>query len=88
MFDFHHYSFAIEWSHYSVCEFERRVSVGANLAVACDSPAEVDEVYHQLVATGVEPVREPWDAFWGQRYARVLDPDGNTVDLYAPLPGA
>jgi hypothetical protein len=29
--------------------------------------------------------REPWDAFWGQRYARVEDPDGNVVDLFAPL---
>ena len=28
----------------------------------------------------------PWDAFWGQRYAVVLDPDGNHVDLFAPLP--
>jgi hypothetical protein len=25
------------------------------------------------------------DAFWGQRYATVLDPDGNPVDLFAPL---
>ena len=29
---------------------------------------------------------EPWDAFWGQRYATVLDPDGNSVDLFAALP--
>jgi uncharacterized glyoxalase superfamily protein PhnB len=28
----------------------------------------------------------PWDAFWGQRYATVLDPDGNSVDLFAALP--
>jgi len=28
---------------------------------------------------------EPWDAFWGQRYAIVRDPDGNGVDLFAPL---
>ncbi|MCZ6462364.1 MAG: glyoxalase, partial [Actinobacteria bacterium] len=25
------------------------------------------------------------DAFWGQRYATVLDPDGNAIDLFAPL---
>lgn len=24
-------------------------------------------------------------AFWGQRYAVVRDPDGNDVDLFAPL---
>ena len=27
----------------------------------------------------------PFDAFWGQRYATLLDPDGNPVDLFAPL---
>ena len=27
----------------------------------------------------------PWDAFWGMRYAVVIDPDGNTVDLFAAL---
>ena len=28
---------------------------------------------------------KPWDAPWGQRYATVLDPDGNSVDLFAAL---
>ena len=27
----------------------------------------------------------PYDAPWGQRYATVLDPDGNLTDLFAPL---
>ena len=26
---------------------------------------------------------EPFDAFWGQRYAQVKDPDGNPVDIFA-----
>lgn len=26
----------------------------------------------------------PWNADWGQRYAVVLDPDGNGIDLFAP----
>ena len=29
--------------------------------------------------------KAPWDAFWGQRYAMIRDPDGNEVDLFAPL---
>jgi catechol 2,3-dioxygenase-like lactoylglutathione lyase family enzyme len=53
------------------------------LAVECESPAEVDGTYYELVTQGVESMREPWDAFWGQRYASVKDPDGNQVDLYA-----
>jgi catechol 2,3-dioxygenase-like lactoylglutathione lyase family enzyme len=55
------------------------------LAFLCDSPAEVDEIYAVLVADGYQSRMEPWDAFWGQRYAVVRDPDGNPVDLFAPL---
>jgi catechol 2,3-dioxygenase-like lactoylglutathione lyase family enzyme len=55
-----------------------------SLAFRCDSPADVDAVYSALTSAGYEGHRAPWDAFWGQRYAEVLDPDGNTVDLFAP----
>ncbi|MES5818693.1 VOC family protein [Streptomyces sp. RG80] len=58
------------------------------LALRCDSPAEVDAVYEELVGAGHHGELKPWDAFWGQRYASLLDPDGNGVDLFAPLPGA
>ncbi|MER8154291.1 VOC family protein [Streptomyces sp. NPDC094472] len=56
------------------------------LAFACDSPADVDKTYQDLVGAGVRGKKEPWDAPWGQRYATVLDPDGNSLDLFAPLP--
>jgi uncharacterized glyoxalase superfamily protein PhnB len=52
----------------------------------CDSPEEVDKVYRQLLAAGGSAHKEPWDAFWGQRYAQVKDPDATVIDLYAPLP--
>jgi catechol 2,3-dioxygenase-like lactoylglutathione lyase family enzyme len=58
----------------------------AALAFRCASPAEVDAVYEDLVAAGHHGELKPWDAFWGQRYAVVHDPDGNGVDLFAPLP--
>jgi uncharacterized glyoxalase superfamily protein PhnB len=54
------------------------------LAFLCESPAEVDRVYNNLIADGSRAIRPPWDAFWGQRYAVVADPDGNSVDLFAP----
>jgi catechol 2,3-dioxygenase-like lactoylglutathione lyase family enzyme len=54
-------------------------------AFVMDSPAEVDRVYAELVAAGYRGYKEPWDAFWGQRYALLRDPDGNPVDLFAPL---
>jgi catechol 2,3-dioxygenase-like lactoylglutathione lyase family enzyme len=57
------------------------------LAFGCGDPAGVDRTYRDLVDAGYEGHKEPWDAFWGQRYAVVHDPDGNSVDLYAPLAG-
>ena len=56
------------------------------LAFLCESPDEVDHLYRKLVDAGAVGHKEPWDAFWGQRYAEVQDPDGNVVDLFAPLP--
>ena len=55
------------------------------LAFACSSPADVDSLYKELTESGVESYKEPWDAFWGQRYAQIKDPDGNILDLFAPL---
>jgi catechol 2,3-dioxygenase-like lactoylglutathione lyase family enzyme len=57
------------------------------LAFGCDSPADVDRLYTELINAGYEGHLAPWDAFWGQRYASVRDPDGNGVDLFAPLEG-
>jgi uncharacterized glyoxalase superfamily protein PhnB len=42
-------------------------------------------VYGELTTAGAPGYKEPWDAFWGQRYAQVKDPDGNGVDLFAAL---
>jgi catechol 2,3-dioxygenase-like lactoylglutathione lyase family enzyme len=55
------------------------------LAIECESPAEVDDVYSRVTAAGHHGEKEPWDAFWGQRYAQLHDPDGVPVDLYAAL---
>jgi catechol 2,3-dioxygenase-like lactoylglutathione lyase family enzyme len=54
------------------------------LAFRCQAPAEVDKLYGELVAAGYEGHLEPWDAFWGMRYAVLHDPDGNGVDLFCP----
>jgi catechol 2,3-dioxygenase-like lactoylglutathione lyase family enzyme len=56
-----------------------------SIAFRCESPEEVDRQYKELTEAGAEGHREPWDAFWGQRYAQVHDPDGSVVDLFAPL---
>ena len=53
------------------------------LAFKCENAAEVDSLYQRVLAEGFRSYKEPWDAFWGQRYAIVLDPDDNPVDLFA-----
>lgn len=55
------------------------------LAFRCDSPGEVDSSYAALLEGGGTAQKEPWDAFWGMRYAQVRDPDGTVVDLFADL---
>jgi catechol 2,3-dioxygenase-like lactoylglutathione lyase family enzyme len=57
-----------------------------DIAFLCGSPAEVDETYAKVVKAGHKGVKEPWDAFWGQRYAIVEDPDGATCSIFCPLP--
>ncbi len=66
-------------------DWERVTGNQASLALECSSPAEVDEIYARVVAAGFSGEKEPWDAFWGQRYAQLADPDGVPVSLYAAL---
>ena len=56
------------------------------LAFECTSPADVDATYAKVTGAGHRSKTAPWDAFWGQRYAQVVDPDDNVVDLFAALP--
>jgi uncharacterized glyoxalase superfamily protein PhnB len=70
-------SFRSDWS--------RQTGNQVSLAFECSSPAEVDDVYARMTGGGFEGEKEPWDAFWGQRYAQLRDPDGVSVDLYAAL---
>jgi uncharacterized glyoxalase superfamily protein PhnB len=56
------------------------------LAFECSGAEEVDELYERVTSAGFDAEKEPWDAFWGQRYAQLRDPDGVPVDLFARLP--
>lgn len=57
------------------------------LAFRCEDAAAVDREHGELAAAGYTSALAPFDAPWGQRYATVHDPDGNPVDLFAPLSG-
>ena len=66
-------------------DWVRQTGNQIGLALECASPAEVDEAYAGVTGAGFHGEKEPWDAFWGQRYAVLLDPDGVEVSLYAAL---
>jgi uncharacterized glyoxalase superfamily protein PhnB len=66
-------------------DWARETGNQLGIAFECTDPAEVDDVFARAVEAGFDSEKEPWDAFWGQRYAQLRDPDGVPVDLYAPL---
>jgi uncharacterized glyoxalase superfamily protein PhnB len=53
------------------------------LAFLCENAESLNELHKKVVDHGYASHREPWDAFWGQRYAIVQDPDGNLISLFA-----
>jgi catechol 2,3-dioxygenase-like lactoylglutathione lyase family enzyme len=63
--------------------FVEPVGQRMNLQFVCETPAEVDATHAKLVGAGYASHTDPWDAYWGQRFARVSDPDGNVVNLFA-----
>ncbi len=54
------------------------------LGFKVDSRERVDEIYADLTGAGYAGQQEPYDAFWGARYAVVEDPDGNPVGDHEP----
>lgn len=57
----------------------------SSFALLCANPGEVDAIAKQIEEAGHQIVKAPWDAFWGQRYAVIADPDGYQIDLFAEL---
>lgn len=57
----------------------------STFAIEYPSVEELNGVADKLKKAGFVFKKEPWDAFWGQRYAIIADPDGCLVDLYARL---
>ena len=66
-------------------QWQRPQGQGMTLAFECADADEVNATYTRLLEAGFRGKKEPFDAFWGQRYANVVDPDGNIVDLFAQL---
>ena len=54
------------------------------IGFAVGDRAEVDELFATLTAAGHRGHQQPYDAFWGARYAIVDDPDGRAVGIMSP----
>jgi catechol 2,3-dioxygenase-like lactoylglutathione lyase family enzyme len=66
-------------------DWKREAGNQISIALECASPAEVDQIYARITGGGFQGEKEPWDAYWGQRYALLMDPDEVRVNLYAAL---
>ena len=66
--------------------WSKGAAAGASVVIgfAVSSRAEVDRLYTDLIKAGRRGAQPPCDAFWGARYAIVLDPDGNQIGLMSP----
>ncbi|MHB1606560.1 MAG: VOC family protein [Leptospirales bacterium] len=54
------------------------------IGFALPTREKVDHLYQELLSSGYKGLQSPYDAFWGQRYAIVADPDGNDIGLMSP----
>lgn len=63
-----------------------RGNVVVGLLVA--SRDDVDRLYAKVRDAGHPVGQEPYDAFWGSRYAIVMDPDGNQVGIKSRIDDA
>jgi len=55
------------------------------LGLRLPSRDAVDETVARIAGAGHPVQQEPYDTFWGARYAVVEDPDGNAVGLMSPV---
>jgi catechol 2,3-dioxygenase-like lactoylglutathione lyase family enzyme len=76
--DFDSAEFARHWDH----GWQGGMGV---LGFKVEDRGKVDEIYQDLVGSGYRGQQEPYDAFWGARYAVVEDPDGNAVGIMSPI---
>ena len=50
-----------------------------------DASEDVDALHDHMVSLGHPSHLAPWDAFWGARFAIIVDPSGNHVSIMGPM---
>jgi catechol 2,3-dioxygenase-like lactoylglutathione lyase family enzyme len=74
--DFDSQGFAQQWN----CGWPEGTT-GAVIGFRVVGRDTVDVLFQRLTSAGYTGQQEPYDAFWGARYAIVADPDGNSVGI-------
>ena len=64
-------------------EWQRPTGTAVSLAFLCDSSADVDRDVRRADRRRLRGAQGAVGRLLGQRYAQVLDPDGNVIDLFA-----
>jgi len=62
-------------------------SCTVHLTFKCEKPDEVNELFEKVKKSGASVEKEPFDAFWQQRYSTLRDPSsGVHIDIFADMP--
>jgi catechol 2,3-dioxygenase-like lactoylglutathione lyase family enzyme len=82
--DFDLVSFASKWNKGARVDGYKGAVIGFRVATR----DAVDRIHADMTAAGYRSQQEPYDAFWGSRYAVIEDPDGNAVGIMSPMDDA
>ncbi len=82
-FDLDSTTFAQHWN----AGWKGRADLRGRVVVGFRVPTrdDVDAVFRDMTGAGYRGLQEPWDAFWGARYAIIEDPDGIAVGVMSPV---
>ena len=61
---------------------------GVVVSFRTDTREDVDALHDHMVGLGHPSHLAPFDAFWGARFAVLVDPDANLVSLISPMDSA
>jgi catechol 2,3-dioxygenase-like lactoylglutathione lyase family enzyme len=77
-------TFATKWNAGTRAEGFRGVVLGFHVPTR----EAVDRIHADMTRAGYRSQQEPYDAFWGSRFAVLEDPDGNSVGVMSPMDDA
>jgi predicted lactoylglutathione lyase len=60
------------------------VAGGMVLSLAVEGRGDVDDLWQRMTDNDARSSQRPYDAFWGARFAILLDPDGHRIGIMSP----